>query len=430
MQKKYRRLIFYVFASLFILSVPFLLLYTNGYRYNFKKNKFEKTGALFVNTLTKDTALYLDGVLYSNKNEFRVPDLLPGEYDIKFVKSGFFEWHKKLSVTSQLTTFIKDLRLIGNGLPMNITSKSIGKIYPAEDNSKFIYSQRDNGKYSFIIFNSENDQEKNILISNEPATDIIWSPNNEKIIIKTQSGFKLANADGAAIALPQQLKATALRWNEKNDLLAKTADGIYKIDLLFGDVSRLLSLEKEVNDFAAFQNYIYTTDSSGIKQTDTNGKETIFIPFERAGYKIKKISDKKMFLLDEKGHLQVFSLPLVKTSTPELFANAKSFEISDNELLYYNDFEIWLYNFNSGTKELITRIGEEIKKAQLLPSADYVVFNSSNQIKVIEVDSRDYRQIFTFPKFEEIDEFILNKKYNLYFTGKMNKASGIYKLEL
>ncbi|MFH1193808.1 MAG: PEGA domain-containing protein [bacterium] len=432
MQRKYRRIIFYLFAALFITSVPFLLLYTSGYRYNIKKNKFEKTGTLLINTLTKTPSLYLNGNAVAGKNEFRIQNLLPGEYDVKIVKPGFFDWQKKLSVKSELTTFVKDVRMIENNLPENIISETAGAIYPSPDQSKFLYVKKEAGKYSLKLFSSSDDSLKNILSLGEPVISIAWSPDNDKIILEMKSGFKIANISDRKIQdLPVKTKISRLRWDTNNNFLlfAKTADGIYKIDIIFNSASKIYALKNGAADFMVFQNYLYLADGAGLTQINLDNNEPILAPFERDGYKIKSIADKRIFLIDSEEHMQIFNLPLNKLSTPELFASAKDFDVSGNSLLYYNDFELWTYNFGTGDKELITRLGEVIKKARWLPGASHIVFSLNNQIKIIEMDKRDSRQIYDFPKFEEIGDFILNPKYTLYFTGKLNRESGIYKLK-
>lgn len=441
MQKKYRRIIFYIFAVLFLVSAPFVLLYATGYRYNLKKNKFEKTGALVLNTLTKNSSFYLDGKQYGGKNEFRIKYLLPGEYETKLTKSGYFDWQKKIIVESQFTTFIKDARLIQNNLPANIINGAPERFYPAQSQLKFLYVKNEKGlpqfgeagKQSLMLFDAATENEKIIMALSSPIIDISWSPKNDKIILQTQNEFQIINIDNGKIeVLPIKNRILRLRWEDSNEssLYAATADGIYKIDLLFNMASKIYGPIKSADDFIVFQNQLYLASQSAIKQIDLNRNEEVLIPLERPGYKIKFIADKKIFLADLKEHLQIFSLPLNKLSTPDLLANAKDSEMIGNNILYYNDFEIWTYDFLTGEKELITRVGEEIKKARFLNGFGYIVFLLADQIKIIELDKRDGRQIYTLSKFEEISDFILYKGKRLYFGGKMNKADGIYKLEL
>jgi len=433
MQRKYRSVIFYIFAILFFVSTPFVLLYANGYRYNAKKSKFEKTGGIIINTTTKNVSVSVENNFYGSKTEYRIKNLLPGEYNVKISKSGFFDWQKKLLVESQLSTFVKDVRLIQNSLPVNVVSATTTDMYASPDKTKFLYIKKEKNKNLISLYDTTSDTTKDIFSSQQPIINIFWSPNNDKIVLQTQNGFQMMNTNDAKTEeLPLKTKITSLRWDESNGFLlfAKTADGIYKIDLLFGKAQKIYTPTKDINDFMAFQNYIYLATQSGLEQIDLNNNEMISIPLERAGYKINSIINKKIFLTDSKGHLQIFNLPLQKLSTPELLANAKDFDVLGNEILYYNDFELWVYNAGDGNKQLITRIGEELKKAEWLPGAEYIVFSLEKQIKIIETDERDARQIYSFPKFDEISDFMMNKKYSIYFSGKMNSVSGIYKLEI
>jgi len=435
MQVKYRRIVFYVFVALFLISAPFILLYANGYRYNAKKSKFEKTGALIVNTTTKAVSLYLNGNYYGNGNEFRIQNLLPGEYEIKLSKTNYFDWQKKLAVESQITTFAKDIRLIGNNLPAKTADALVGALYPAPDQSKFLFIRQEKDKNSLVLFDTANDAETSVasLPPRQTVKNISWSANDDKIILETPSGFQVINTfDGKTQALPLKIKILNLRWDEANNswLFAMTSDGIYRIDLLFGTASKIYGPTKIADDFITYQNNLYLVIQSTLQQINLNGGETISLPLERSGYKIKSAEGKRLILIDSKQHLQIFNLPLQKLSTPELFANAKNFNISGNDLLYYNDFELWTYSFATGAKELVTRFGEEIKRALWLSGSEYIAVNFGNQIKIIELDKRDSRQIYGFPKFEAIGDFVINKKFFLYFTGKVNKASGLYKLEI
>lgn len=432
---KYRRIIFYIFVALFLISTPFILLYANGYRYNAKKNKFEKTGGLVINTATKDASLFVNGRSYGSGGEFRIQNLLPGEYEIKISKSGYFDWQKKLSVESKITTFAKDVRLIANNLPTKSAESAIGAIFPAPNMSKFLYIKPEDDKNQIFIFDAANDTEKSLALLplRQTVKNISWSPNSEKIILEMQSGFQIINiSDGKTQTLPLKIKIYNLRWGEtdSSQLFAMASDGIYKINLLFAKAEKIYSPAKITDDFAVLGNNLYLVNQSALQQINLSETGTISVPLERSGYKIQSVTKGRLVLIDSKQHLQMFGLPLQKSSTPEIFASAKNFDIFGNNLLYYNDFELWTHNFGTGEKELITRFGEEIKKARWLSGSEYIILGFGDQIKIIGLDKRDSRQIYSFPKFEEIGDFFINKKSSLYFTGKVNKASGIYKLEL
>lgn len=435
MQKKYRRAIFFIFILLFFASIPFILLYTAGYSYNLKKNKFEKTGSLLANTMTKGAILYLNGNPYYGKTEFRIKNLLPDEYDVKISKDGYFDWQKKLSVQSELTTFIKNIRLSKNGLPINIASREIKNIYPAPDNNKFLYAARDEKtkKYAVSVFDASGEGMKDIISLPQPPAGASWSSDSDKFAVQATAGYKIINLNGGDItpAFLANNKIYNLNWDEKNNsaLFAQNADGIYKVDLFFKTAAKIYSTSK-INNFTITANYIYIVDGRTLRQISLDDKTAINIPLERNNYKIKLAADKRIYLLNPAGNLQIFNLPLEAISTPALLVNAKDFDVLGDNLLYYSDFELWTYNFSTGAKELITRIGAEIKKARWLNDASNVLFVLGNQLKIMELDKRDKRQVWNLIKFDRIDDFFLAKNYNIFFTGQVNKAAGIYKLEI
>lgn len=435
MRTKYRRAIFFVFIALFLISIPFILLYTAGYSYNLKKNKFEKTGSLLANTSTKNAVLYLNGKPYYGKTEFRIKNLLPEEYDIKISKDGYFDWQKKLSIQSELTTFIKDVRLFKKDLPINAVSREAKNIYPAPDKNKFLYISRDekNKKYIVSLFDASGETSKDILSLPQPPASVDWSSGGDKFAVQTMAGYKIINLNGedATPSFLNNNKIYNLRWDEKNSsgLFAQDAAGIYKIDLFFKTAAKIYSSSK-INNFAAASDYIYIVDGRTLKQINLADGTAINIPLERNNYKIKSAADRKIYLLNPAGNLQIFNLPLEAQSTPALLAGAKDFDIAGDNLLYYSDFEIWTYDFSTGAKEFITRIGTEIKKAEWLPGASGIIFILDDHLKIMELDKRDKKQVWDLVKFDKIDDFILTKKYNVFFSGRLNKAAGIYKLEI
>lgn len=433
-QKKYRRLIFLFFLLLFFTSIPFILLYTAGYSYNLKKNKFEKTGALLVNTPTKDAVLYLNYKPYYSKGEFRINNLLPGEYDAKLSATGYLDWQKKLLVQSKLTTFAKDIRLWKNSLPINIINQEIISIYPSPNKNKLLFISGDTKtkKYALSVFDAIKKESRNIMSLKGPPVRVSWSADNEKFSVETADEVKVADANKGDITPGALQNKSRTRWDEKNGskLYTQGPDGIYKTDLLFQSAAKIWGLS-HANDFAAASGYIYITDGKNLKQINISEKTVVSVPLEREKYQIQSIRNNKIYLFHPWAEkLQIFNLPLEALSTPALLANAKDFDIFDNNLLYYNDFELWIYNFESDSKELVTRIGAEIKKARWLLGASNILFILDNQLKIIELDKRDKRQIFNLVKFDEINDFVLTKKYEIYFIGKMNGSSGLYELEI
>ncbi len=86
----------------------------------------------------------------------------------------------------------------------------------------------------------------------------------------------------------------------------------------------------------------------------------------------------------------------------------------NNRLLYLTNNEIWIYDFNSQSKELITRSSQEIKQAAWYLN-EHIIFTTEEMARIIEIDSRDKRNIFNLVEME-IDRIICNEK--IYFKVK------------
>ncbi|MEI6597230.1 MAG: hypothetical protein WCL13_03450 [bacterium] len=112
----------------------------------------------------------------------------------------------------------------------------------------------------------------------------------------------------------------------------------------------------------------------------------------------------------------------------EIINNVKTaFWANSNDLIYANDFEIWLYNLETKNKTLITRISDTIKNAVLHPSKNYIVYSTEQTINAIELDEREKRNITELIKFESINSFVLAADDIIYFLGKTDNSEGLYK---
>ena len=122
-----RRIIYLIFILIFLLITPFLILYTAGYRFNPKKNKIEKVGILFLTSKQREISIFLNNELYPKKlsKELYIKNLLPGEYEIKAEKKGYYPWKKKIIIQPEKTTFLRNIHLFKKNLPINLLNNEI-----------------------------------------------------------------------------------------------------------------------------------------------------------------------------------------------------------------------------------------------------------------------------------------------------------------
>jgi len=132
-------------------------------------------------------------------------------------------------------------------------------------------------------------------------------------------------------------------------------------------------------------------------------------------YQIIVSDHQKITVLDQEGQLYLFN--------PE----SRSFELiaqdvlnvrfcDDNKkFLYFSSSEIWLYSLTdlsrpkNENQELITRLSQEIKDAVWYGKTNqHIVFITGEELKIIELDNRDRRNIFDIIKIKDMSQVAYN----------------------
>ena len=132
-----------------------LILYTTGYRYNFKKHKIEKTGILYIDSRPKNALVYINNK-YKDDTPIRLIRMLPDRYQVRVEKDGFYSWNKELEVRSNLTTFSRDIILFKKNLPINIIEGQINILVISPDQEKIIYSLIKDNLEELRLYNINN----------------------------------------------------------------------------------------------------------------------------------------------------------------------------------------------------------------------------------------------------------------------------------
>ena len=135
-----RRTIYILFIVIFLIAAPLVVLYSEGYRYNLKRGKIQKTGILIISSLPKKADIYLNGkVVIGDQTPARLEKLLPADYEIKIAKEGYYDWTKKLQIFENSTTFAEEVILWKNNWPTQLASYDIIDWLASPDNQKSVF---------------------------------------------------------------------------------------------------------------------------------------------------------------------------------------------------------------------------------------------------------------------------------------------------
>lgn len=105
------------------------------------------------------------------------------------------------------------------------------------------------------------------------------------------------------------------------------------------------------------------------------------------------------------------------------------FSSDGKKVLFFSDYEIWVLYLEdfliqpykkAGEKELITRFAQKISEALFFPDNEHIAFAVGNQIKVVELDGRDQRNMVDFLLTPSPQIYYDFKNENFYYLSQSN----------
>jgi len=447
-----RRILYFFFILLFFILTPLVSLYANGYRFS-SGFRFEKTGILIVDSEPRGAMIYIDNKIQRNffgniinrdKNYVTTPakikGVLPGEYEVRFEMEKYWPWQKKLEIASGQSTFAEDVSLFKKELPINILDgPSIASTF-SPSNRYLVNLSKDN----ITLFNIENETKESRQTTRGTSSLIRWSESSEKIIYSdllfdVNNWTKPLNLSDVITATNNSL----VKWGEDDNQVYYSSDqGIHRYNI-DAKLNKNIINESGINDFLIKNNSlfyikqtvkdtqlsIYELDSSNkiieakklIKQLTLPSSDYEFI---NQGHNLLNLYDKKfkiLYLIDPSSPIR----PLRET----INNTTESLWVTDTKLLYANDFEIWLYDLESFNKIILTRISNKIDNIIWHPNNNYIIYNTNNNINIIELDNREKYNVTNLINLDNIKNLHLNDEGDvLYFYSKIGNQEGIYKL--
>ncbi|MFH1671227.1 MAG: PEGA domain-containing protein [Candidatus Portnoybacteria bacterium] len=155
-------------------------------------------------------------------------------------------------------------------------------------------------------------------------------------------------------------------------------------------------------------------------KTDQNNsfqEQISLTPLPVQEYQIFVSNNKRIVVLGKNSQLYLLN---PSTKNFELVAdNIKGVQFSnDNQkLLFFTSSEIWVFHLGDNSKELITRLSQEIEKAIWHDKTNqHIIFLVNNQLKMTELDGRDERNTIDILG-AEIENIVYDlKEGKLYFV--------------
>lgn len=456
MTKKQRRIIFYTCVLIFIILAPIIILYSFGWRIDFKNLKLLPSGALYLKTNQSGIKLYLDNKFKKRStnlpifNSFFIKNLAPRAYNIRVEKDGYLPWEKTLKIEPELVTEAENIILIPKNLTPEIISTNIlkNKDFIISKNNKNIFwlsLTSDTSTNNFLELNSFNLESSFLSLAPSTSTkkiifpnpkilksinliDISW--NNNDFLLKTDNNtwFLYNNKKNKLINLNKILEKILPQliniefYPYKNSLLIFTYNNLYEMNLENQIVSLKLT---DILYYKIFKDYIYFINNkynlSKLSIYD-NKIENIISIKELVKTKIPvfnlEINDNNKFALNINSSLYLID---GKNKTIKLIKDGvilTKFSNDNKKLaLTTKDNDLFIYYLENITNRQPFRFSEQIDKINTLnetptnifwyPKDEHMYLQSDNQLIFTEIDNRGKTNYYSI-----INENIKNSYFN------------------
>lgn len=442
----HRRVTYIVFISIFLIASPLVILYTMGYRYNFSKGRVQKTGILKITSDPKAATIKLNGQLYeTSQTPAKIEYLLPGDYEISLTKNGYYDWQKKLAVYENGTTFAEKIMLWKKSNSQSLSTSTISDWLISPDQNIVALSDNNNN-VSLLDINSgifgelSGGKFETIgAIKNQGATTInydsikleAFSPSGRYVLISVdksqQNNYFILDTITKTFKQLGGKNYQDIRWDDANDdLYALNDSGLWQFDLTTL-APRAVLKRNGIDDFSINNKNLYTI-SRQVLSHETLGSNAPkdLKKVTCLDCQIKQIKNNKALIVDRSKNILTIIDLAAQIKTVDLAYRGLSW-LNGNSLIIYNDFEIYIFETSKAEPELITRLSTPIKAAIWHPQGRHLIFSTDNQIKLIELDNRELRNIITIASANGSDLVSDRAGQNIFYS--VDKL-GVFKLNI
>lgn len=455
MKLKTRRTIYITLILIFVIATPIIILYFSGYRYNIKKNKISRIGAIELqsSTLPQDGAtVYLNGELYSKKltDKLWIDDIFPDEYNVKIEKENYFSCEKKVQVNSNLTTFIKGVNLFKKSV-----SQYVGNYlnyYYSPDNKTILLLINDGQNYRIDSLDAnENKIQSLIPFLSQKPTKIQWSADNTIIALsfdttKDNYIFDLNAKTGYFLSEINDSIFENIYWGENShELYGIKQNSLYDINLIDRTSNKILNFPANLSLKNIFiigsklylitndKTYSYINTVDAIKpQCNTKilnscqAMPSLIASFRKTdNFNLQKNGNDIIFYDAQNKIVYIIDESQTINTIKEKISDVNGLKLQNGKLLYWNEFEIWTYENNN--KNLIERTSSSITQANWYSDQNYILYSTNYKLILNEIRQQETCNNYELTQINGLKDIFVSQKGNsLYFLGKTNENEGLY----
>lgn len=432
-----RRAILACLILAFFIISPLVILYTAGYRYDWKNGLLKETGAISVDILPNEAVVYLNGIKIKGQMPVRLKNLTPNKYSLKISAPGYLDWSKEVEVKNKQTVYIKEISLLHQTEPKLIIDGDYILLKGSPNGRYLIYSQKLKNKTD--IWLRDNQANKNTFLFQLNGTDdlkISWAEKNNYFTLNDNALphkiFYLINADIPTniINLLEKEKKPIYKFQWKNqttpELYYAAANNLYSF---FPEINEQnLVTEKPLVDWYLDDNNLYTLVTSSLFGemilTSTQNSEIFWrekIGTDPTAWQILTVADNTI-LIKNKNNSEIILLSDKKTYR----INGSDYYLSpyQNWWLIWTPWELWSYSLGN-EPFLLNRSGEQLQKVESLDKHNTLLLSWAGKTTVLFPYYFVNHELINYPVTGlAVDH--TNQK--IYYTATNDKKTGLWEL--
>lgn len=376
---------------LFIMAAPMIILFARGYKFDYETRQIVKTGSLIIKVEPEKTQVYLNDKLQKNNAPSTYRFILPGDYDIKIAKDGYYPWSKRLGIKSELVTWAnlnREFVTLFLIRPELIKTTKINLAAISADNSELVYATNEG------IFTAT---EKN-------GSQKIQNPivaNDLPILFESEGKLYSYLKNYQRMIFSDEQLARVSKFDANQNYGAYLLNG----ELFAINGATAKSIAENVLDFILEDNNLWFLSDGKIFRLNlnTNVLEIIGSGLIQAETgKIIRGPDRIMVILN--GSLFIYNGEPQKIYDNVTFAHWDS---ESNLAVYGNGNEALIFDPDRLQSELILRSSTPISKVTLNQKTGYIFYVNEGYVKAAELDGRDIRNVFQIT--ESKDGYLLSQ---------------------
>lgn len=424
-----------------------IILYSSGYRYNFKKHELQKTGLIFLETNPKEVDILLNQKIINQNSPIHITNLLPNQYNLKITKDGYIPWEKNINVYQGESTAIQYIRLFKeNSTPQIIAIGSISHAILNDKKSKIAYLEEGAAEYALFILNVSDNSNQKIYSSKKPIKNFEFI--NSKLIIHSQNNIVVADSfnigsilnfsDLSGIYTAESIKASKANPNYIHYLKNGQLQGF---DLITKESQSFDLSPAPILDYYIDGSQIYFLNNESLNKTllkkidlaNTSQKIEIATFDPQNSYSLLDIRGDNI-LIKNNSKNSIILLDQSKNES-ETIENVRHYEwhTSSYELLLDNVLELWSYGLDKKNDKytLFTRTGEEITESTWYSINTHILYVLNNKILKITENLVSNRSTNNLIELDSIKNILSNKKGDkIYFIATIGNQQGLYELKI